>query len=255
MYLYLYDSFLNEKKYSSLLAKIETRLTDLSIGGKIFRLSPLRNISELIRDEISNGVKTVVAVGNDKTFGQIINIAARYNITMGIIPVGPENKIAHLLGINSPEEACNVLASRMVERVDLGKANDTFFLSNLTLSSGQVTIECEDQYRLTPQTQDLVSICNLKPLFVTNLGENPYFNPTDGLLEILVQPLASGFFNFWRKKTTSINNSIIPFKKIFIKSSQSVPVFTDGQKVLKTPVQIEIVPKKLRIIIGKNRLF
>ncbi len=254
MYLYLYDSFLNEKKYGSLLAKIETRLTDLGIGGKIFRLSPLRNINELINDEIKSGIKTVVVVGNDKAFGQIINVAARHNVTLGIIPVGPENKMAQLLGIDSAEEACNVLAGRIVEKVDLGKANDTFFLSNVTLSSGSVTIECEDQYRLMPQTQDQVSICNLKPLFATNFAQEGYFNPKDGLLEILVQPLTLGFFNSWRK-VTPLNNSIIPFKKIFIKSSQSVPVFTDGQKVLKTPVQIEIVPKKLRLVVGKNRRF
>ncbi|NUM25936.1 MAG: hypothetical protein HUU49_04990 [Candidatus Buchananbacteria bacterium] len=254
MYLYLYDSFLNEKRYGSLVAKIETRLTDLGVGGKIFRLSPLRNIEELLRDEVKNGIKTVVAVGNDKTVSQVINVAARFNITMGIIPVGPDNKIAQMLGIPSPEEACNILAGRIVERIDLGKANDTFFLSSITLSSEGVTIECEDQYRLTTQAQDQVSICNFKPLLASNLGQTNYFNPKDGLLEILVQPIASGFFNFF-KKTTSLNSSIIPFKKIFIRSSQSVPIFTDGQKVLKTPVQIEIVPKKLQIIVGKNRLF
>jgi diacylglycerol kinase family enzyme len=254
MYLYLYDSFLNQKRYGSLLAKIETRLTDLGIGGKIFRLSPLRNIEELLHDEVKNGVKAVVAVGNDKTFTQIINVAAKLDVTLGIIPVGPENKIAQTLGINSSENACNILASRIVEKVDLGKANDTFFLSNITISSGNVTIECEDKYSLTPQSQDQVSICNLKPFFASNMKKTKYFNPKDGFLEILVQPLASGFLNIF-KKTTSINNSIVPFKKVSIRSRESIPVYTDGQKVLKTPVKIEIIPKKLQLVVGKGRMF
>src|SRR5680860_565172 len=104
MYLYLYDPSLNNKKYSSLLAKIETRLTDLGIGGKIFRLSPLRNTSELLNDEVRNGIKTIVVVGSDKTITDVVNLAAKLEITLGIIPVGPDNKIAQVLGINSPEK-------------------------------------------------------------------------------------------------------------------------------------------------------
>lgn len=250
MYLYIYDSFLNDKKYSSLLAKIETRLTDLGIGGKIFRLSPLRNMTELLNDEVKNGAKTVVVVGNDKTFTQIINFAAQFDITLGFIPVGPDNKIAKILGINSSDEACNILSSRKIEKVDLGKANNTYFLSDITIEKGEVTIECENKFAITPERQDQVTIYNLRPMFAAKWGQEKVFNPKDGQLEVLIQPLAKGFF-----KKTSGQNSLIPFKKVFIKSRGSLPVYTDGQKILKTPVKVEIVPDKLKIIVGKDRLF
>lgn len=253
MYLYLYDSFLNNKKYNRLIAKIETRLTDLGIGGKIFRLSPLRNITELLNDEVRNGIKTVVVVGNDKTFSQIVNLAAQLNITIGLIPIGPENKIAQILGIPAPEIACDVLAARITEKIDLGKINDTYFLSNITLSGDQVTLECENKYKVTPRKQNQIRICNLRPLLALEGGPTKYFNPQDGFLEILIQPIASSFFNIFKKAFQL--NSVIPFKKLTIRSKGSVPVTTDGQKVLKTPVRIEIVPKKLKIIVGKNRLF
>ena len=113
MYLYLYDSFLNHKKYSNTLARLETRLTDLGIGGKIFRLSPLRDIDQLLNDEAKNGIKTVIVVGNDKTFCDIVNIAAKLDVTLGLVPVGPDNKIARALGISSSDEACNVIAARI----------------------------------------------------------------------------------------------------------------------------------------------
>jgi diacylglycerol kinase family enzyme len=254
MYLYLYDSSLNNKKYSRLLAKIETRLTDLGIGGKIFRLSPLRNVKELLSDEVRNGIKTVVVVGNDKTITQIINVAAKLNVTLGVIPVGPENKIAQILGIPTPEDACNVLAARKIEKVDLGKVNNTYFLSTITISSGKLTLECESKYKIKPRNKDQVSICNLRPLFAADWGQTSYFDPQDGLLEILVQPIASGVSQIFRK-SVDLKNTIIPFKKLAIRSQSSLPVVTDGQKVLKTPVRIEIVPKKLKIIVGKNRLF
>jgi diacylglycerol kinase family enzyme len=253
MYLYLYDSFLNDKKYNRLLAKIETRLTDLGIGGKIFRLSPLRNIDELLTDEVKNGVKTIIIVGNDKTFGQIIDSAAKLDVPLGLIPIGSENKIAQLLGIPREEEACNTVAARIVKRIDLGMANNTYFLSSLVISGEKLTIECESKYKVTPKIKNQVSICNLKPLFALDIGPK-YFNPQDGFLEILIQPITTGFFQFFRK-ANNLKNSIIPFKKISIHSKDSIPVTTDGKKILKTPVRIEIVPKKLKIIVGKKRMF
>ncbi|MBI3291090.1 hypothetical protein HYZ76_02295 [Candidatus Falkowbacteria bacterium] len=254
MYLYLYDSFLNNKKYNNLLAKTETRLTDLGIGGKIFRLSPLRNVTELLHDELKTGAKTIVVVGNDKTFNQIINIAAKLNVTVGIIPIGPDNKIARILGIGSSEEACNVLSSRIIEKVDLGRANGTYFLSNIMVSNGEITIECENKYRVTPKIKNQVRVCNLRPISAAQGVLGGYFNPTDGLLEVFIQPVASGLGHIF-KRSVQFKESVIPSKKILIRSKDSISVLTDGQKVLKTPVEVEIIPKKLKIIVGKNRLF
>lgn len=249
MYLYLYDSFLNNKKYGKLLAKIETRLTDLGVGGKIFRLSPLRNTTELLNDEVKNGVKTVVVVGNDKSFTEVINVATKLDVTLGIIPVGSGNTIAKMLGVNSPDEACNIIAARIVEKMDLGKANGIYFLSSISVTVGQVTIECENKFRLKPQSQDQITICNLKPAHA-QAGQEGHFNPRDGMLEVLVQPASRGLF---RKQAAQ--QSVVPFKELAIRSRESLPVTTDGKKVLKTPVQVKIIPKKLRVIVGKGRMF
>jgi len=253
MHLYLYDSFLNDKKYTNLLARIETRLTDLGIGGKIYRLSPLRNLAELLADETRGGAQTVVVVGNDKTFSQVINVAAKYDVTMGLIPVGGENKIAQTLGLGNPFDACNTVAARIIEKVDLGKVNDTYFLTNIIVTGGRPMLECEGHYHLTPQTGDQVSICNLKPLFASNLGQINYFNPQDGYLEILVQPPRLGFWQSFNK--SAVTQSIIPIKKLTIKGKNAISIITDGQKVLKPPVAVEVVPKKLKVIVGKGRLF
>lgn len=253
MYLYLYDSFLSNKKFSNTLARIETRLTDLGIGGKICRLSPLRNVRELLAEEIRNGVKTVVVVGNDKTLSQVINIVTQHNITVGLIPIGPNNAVAQILGIPTGVEACDVLAARIVEKIDLGKINNFYFLSGIKVDNGQVTLECESQYKVIPQkNNNLIGIYNLRPLLTTNLSQSSYFNPKDGFLEIFIQPLASGFFKFFKK---DLKRSIIPFKRLVIKSKESTSVITDGQQVLKTPVKIEIIPKKLKLIVGKKRMF
>jgi len=237
-----------------LLAKTETRLTDLGIGGKIFRLSPLRNVAELINDEIRSGVKTIVIVGNDKTLNQIINLAVKFEITIGLIPVGEDNKIAKALGIASPEEACNILSSRKIERLDLGKANDVYFISEIAVSSGAVTIECENKFKVNTKAKDLVKICNLSPLSAPAEQSAGGFNPQDGVLEIMIHPLKADFWQFL-KKGDKADKSVIPFKKAAIKSKIPLTVATDGQKILKTPVAVEVLPKKLRFIVGKNRIF
>jgi len=138
-----------------------------------------------------------------------------------------------------------------------GKGGKVDILStggNITVESGAVTLECESKYQVTPRQKDQVSICNLRPLFAAHWGQTNYFDPQDGNLEILVQPIASGFGQIFRK-ASNLKNSIIPFKKMTIRSKDSLPVVTDGQKILKTPVKIEIAPKKLKLVVGKNRMF
>ena len=102
MNIFIYDSFLNQKKYNSLLARLETRITDLELNGKIFRLSPTINVQEIINNELKRGAKTIIAVGNNKLVNQVINSLAGSDIPLGIIPIGEDNNdIAKSLGIES----------------------------------------------------------------------------------------------------------------------------------------------------------
>ena len=87
MYLYIYDSFLNHKKYTDLLTKIEKRITDLGIKGKVAKLSVLKNMKELILDGVREGVQTVVVIGNSQSFTKVINIVANLDVTLALIPV------------------------------------------------------------------------------------------------------------------------------------------------------------------------
>ena len=122
MYFYIYDQFVQEKKYQSLLAKIENRLTDLEIQGKIGRLTLLNNSEDLIKKAVADGANTIVAVGDDYTVGKIIDVIAYFpNVCLGIIPIGSHLKIARTLGISNGIEACNILASRIIKKIDLGK--------------------------------------------------------------------------------------------------------------------------------------
>ena len=247
MYLYIYDSFLNDKKYADLLIKIEKRLTDLGIKGKIARLSVLKNMKELITDGAKEGIHTVVAIGNAQTFAKVINIVADLDLTLGLIPVDNNNVIAKILGIPPKELACEVLASRIIKKIDLGKINNHYFINTAEIENGDVVIEYND-FKVEPTTKkNKITLYN----FATN--ENlSLSSPIDGTLEAVITPIKSGLFG-----SKKITETILPFTKIKIGSNQEdqVSILTDQQIIMKTPAEISVAPQKLKVIVGSERNF
>jgi len=244
MYLYIYDSFLNNKKYSALLVKVEKRVTDLGIKGRVARLSVLKNMKELITDGIKEGVETVVVIGDTKTFSKVINIVADLNITLGLIPVNNDNKIAKLLGIPPGSLACDVLASRIIKRLDLGKVNKYYFIRKAYIKNGSVEIDYGN-FKIMPTTEE-------NNINFFNFSDNSNFNPVDGVLETVITPIKSTFFG---KKL--VKSTVFPFQNIKINSAsdEQAAVLIDEQVIVKTPVKIKASPKKLKVIVGSERRF
>lgn len=250
MFCYLYDAFLRDRKYQTQLAKIESRLFELGIQGKSEKLTILKSMRDLAEAAIKRGADTLIVVGDDQTVSKLIGLIAQYDVVLGIIPLGKDLRIAEYLGIPEGVKACDTLSTRIVERIDLGKANETFFLSFLEVAAAKELFLDFDggAYSLeTGSTPHTVSVYNFGML-----GKDP----RDGLLEIVVRPAEreqkkSGF-----RKRHERNVTILPMKKVRVKSfASSVPVHADGQTVLKTPVTVTVVPKKLRVIVGKDRGF
>jgi diacylglycerol kinase family enzyme len=246
MYLYIYDSVVSNQKYASLVTAIERRVTDLGIGGKIARLTILKNIKELVGDAVKNGVTTIIAVGDDQTFAKVINSVATLDVVLGFIPIESSSAIARTLGIPSRESACDVIAARIVKKLDLGKINNYYFLNAAEITNAKVRITCEG-YSIAPMTElNTVRICN-----IGTAGEYSA-NPMDGSLEAVITPIHSG----WLSKKP-LQATVVPFTKIRIESMDDEPVtiMTDEQIILKTPADVEVAPSQLRVIVGSNRMF
>lgn len=256
MYYYIYDSFLNDKKYQTALAKIENRLTDLGINGRIGRLSLLKNINELIEDEIKRGVDTVVAVGNDKTVNQVINvIASKGNVTLGIIPIGDKNKMAELLGIPSEEKACDILSARKTEKLDIGRIDRKYcFLSGAIIPSQGVTLYFDQGFNVSPIDQEgYISIYNFFCPMKAN-QKSYCTDPQNGLLEIAVEGQPDkGFIKKLKEK--EITPSVFPTKQVTLDSKKNTPIIVDCEVVASTPAIIRVIPQRLRTIVGKERIF
>ena len=247
MYLYIYDAFLSQPKYASFLAGVERRVTDLDIKGKIARLNILKNTKELITDAVKAGVTTVVAIGDDQTFAKIINVIAPLQVTLGLIPAENNSKIARVLGVPPREPACDVLAARIIKRLDLGIINNYYFLNTAEITNAKISIDC-DTYSVEPTTaMNVVRICN-----VGAFGGEVYSNPTDGILEAVITPIQQRWFS-----KHSLKPTILPFKKIRINAEDEdgASILTDEQVILKTPADVRIAPGQLKVIVGSNRMF
>jgi len=242
MYFYIYDEILSQQKYANAIADIETRLTDLELQGRIGRLGPLKSAKEMVKQAIRGGVNTVVAVGTDRTITETVNAIAGTDLTMGIIPVGGESRIARLLGIPEGEEATAILAARKVEIVDLGKISNLYFLTSTEITiNAPITLECDDKYTLRAPAEGSTV------LTVANLDTGTHCQ--DGYLEAFIQSSKRQ----WFKK--NIQYSTVSFKKGKIITNNTAHALVENTYQVKLPTTISIIPKILKIIVGKDRAF
>lgn len=257
MYFYFYDKFVQEKKYEVTRAKIETRLIELGINGRIEKLALFKNTRELIEDGIKKGAHTVVAVGDDATLCRVVTVAAAYKVMVGYIPIVAGSRFGSMLGIPVAEGACEVLAKRLYRTIDLGKINQVFFLGAVELSARTaVQLWCDDNYRvaLVQQTNELL-VLNLGDIVGGGVnGKSARLaRGTDGKLEVVILPQVPK--KFWR--ACEEQASVLLVKKIRINSADnsnpSVEIIADNITKFRMPCTIEIVPKKIKLIVGKQR--
>lgn len=247
MNIYIYDDYLNKSKYSRVLNRVEIRLTDLGLNGKIIRLGAIKNIRDVIQNEIKNGAKTIVAVGNNQTVNKIIGSVIdnelygffQKNILFSIIPIGGDNSIADSLGIKKEEEACNILLARRVKKIDIGLVNNYYFLNKATIESQGSIIDINNEYVIESKEKGIISVFNLKSS--ANDDKNIKVNPIDGKLDIYI-------------KNKGKDLSLLSVNKLKISNPQYQLILDDIIEV-KTPADINIIAGKLNVIVGKDRSF
>lgn len=251
MHVYIYDSFLSQRKFHSTLAKIETRLTDLGLNGKVVRLGLIKNTKEIIENEVRRGAKTIIAVGDDQLISEAVSGVAGTSIPFGAIPINTgQNRIAGALGINSTEEACNILSARRIEKLDLGIINNSFFLSGLSITNNGTIIQINQDYSVEPLEDGRVQIINL-PLKGMELPENFTFNPQDGNMELVIKIKKGGGF----LKTKEAEQGVFTVQLLTIFNKKNHPVLADDSREITTPAEVGILKSGLNVIVGKNRNF
>lgn len=285
MYYYIINPASGNGKINKVQDKLKTRLKELGILGEFQKSIGKEDIEKLVEIGLGKGYKTIVAVGGDGTINEIINAIKDRRVTLGIIPLGNSNELAHILGIPDWQSACNVLAARKTEIIDLGKVGDKLFVTNITLGKDPLSSN-------EAQKTGLLS----KVTFLKKLSKGAYGNMR---IKMAFQEgfeleadcsnviVSSGkFYNFIKSKKPFNDNSLdvllvskIPIgkairyatnkdgkidynyfsffrtKSVQIETKKPEEVFADGQKIAKTPIVAEVSQRKLRVIVSRERKF
>lgn len=244
MHVFFYDPVLANQKHSVLLAKIETKITDLGLGGKIIRLNLLHNLEKAITDEAKPG-QTLIFIGTDNLLNQALPILAKKELTVGHIPIGSKQVLAGALGIPGPLEACEILAARRIVRLDLAMANKFAFLTELTIKSNHCSVDVGPQINLEITSESLIKLTNLA------LEQSEFdSNPDDQLLELTI--VTKNKASVFKKPTESI--SYFQNSEFYI-SADNTEAVLDLANTVSLPVRIEIIPQAINFIVGKERKF
>jgi|GEM_PF-623791 diacylglycerol kinase family enzyme len=284
MYYYIVDpQKISQKEFERVQNILYSSLSEYRISGEVVRITGLRSVNQLVENAFSHGAKTIVAVGNDNTLTELINaVRGREDVVVGFIPL-VESEIGKILGIKEDiVQAVKTIGLRRIEEIDLGSVNNNLFLTKLNLEQimppahkwfGRWDIRFFRKFLNLPEiTIKFTADEQYKGEFTLISGmivnsqyhkcDNKIADPTDGKLDILLLPKLSSWTS-WRFLNKIIAGcyekipaaSILHVKKLQITSPQGLALKSGTRILSKTPAEIVILPKALKIIVGKDRLF
>ena len=83
---------------------------------------PKEEATPLAKQAVKDGYDIVIAMGGDGTLEAVMRGMVGMKTPMGIIPTGTQNNIAKSLGIPTDmEEACALIASKNIRKLDVGR--------------------------------------------------------------------------------------------------------------------------------------
>ena len=169
-----------------------------------FRISTEQELLDAFLD-IDNSYHHILGAGGDGTINQIINImkAKNLDIPLAILPVGTANDFAKFIGMPSDiGEACEKILNGSIQDIDLGKANDRYFIN--VFSFGLFT----DISQKTPT--HLKNLFGKLAYYLNGIKELPSFKKLDIKVtsdEFSYKGNALIFFTFNGKTAGNINIS------------------------------------------------
>src|SRR5258708_7810716 len=131
---------LNQKSGESPFSEVEGSsesyeeiiLAELSVYGikpEVWYTTPEDPGEGLARKAAEEHAELVIAAGGDGTIHAVANGLIGSTSTIGIIPLGTMNNVAHSLNIPfSIAEACAIIAKGDIRAIDVGKINGHIFL-------------------------------------------------------------------------------------------------------------------------------
>ncbi len=281
MYYYILDTLnIPQKEFERQQTELQSLLTEFNINGEMARITPLRTIQDLVETAASRGAKTLIACGTDETFNLMLAAVKDRDFILGFAPFSPNTQLGKILGMTDKLTCAKAIAGRRIEKIDAAKINDNFFISYLELGLGTLTnskigffsalklfagMPAEVKMRIDGQytaTSKMMGALLINTRGTEMCASGSIGNPQDGYLDLLILEKLSRLHATKFKKAIEngcyeliTNSSSIKCKKIEFLEPTNYKIFMNGKEVSKFPVSIELIPGKIKILVGKDRTF
>ena len=238
MNIFLYDEYTD--KYKRKIKKTEEELNKLNLQGKIIYLKNVKNLKEVLLEEINNGAKTIISVGNNLTINNVVNVLANIsrNIPIALIPIGPNNSIAESMGVFNEKDACFILSSRRIENIMLAQANEKYFIENSFIKNNRSRLYINNSFKILTNKPGNIFLYNISP---KKYIKKNLVNPKNELINVYI-------------KTGLKHETHFSSKNLEIKNEKEI-LLLDNSTEVALPAKIKISKKAISFIVGKERYF
>ncbi len=245
MYYFIFD-YPTTKRLADLAKNIEDAVVDSGIAGEIIELNPTKNLDNLLADASQKGYQTLVIVGGAKLVNKTAAKLLRYDMVLGVIPLGEIPTLFEKIKCENWQEAVAALKRRRWEHTPLGHINNT----NIFLTRAKLDLESITKIKIAVKGFELET--EVESAIVTTTankrGENLVTVTSFGPKE------KKGFLkNIFGSKTAEDNKySKFSYPSITIDSEEPISIDVDHLTIGRTPATFSVIPKALRLIVGKK---
>lgn len=254
-------------------------LAEFRVSGEMARVTSIRTIADLVETASERGVKTLIACGTDDTFNIMLAHLKGRDFAVGFVPLTHDSALSKILGIDSLQTAVKTIAARRIEKIDMAQMGEHYFISQAEFGiastkikkmslwerirakkypSHKITIRVDDSYNM-----DIDCLGGTVSNSRASSSKNETIaNPTDGFLDLLVLEKLSKLdvIKYQSDIADGIlenipNTSIIKCKQVEFLNPRGFPITISGKTFAKIPASINIIPRQMRLIVGKNRTF
>ena len=128
----VYNSNAGQSKFSQFLDLVIEKFMQNGLEVIIYRAGENDYLEEFLKDSDKEELYGIVVAGGDGTLNRVVTIMMKYNIKtpLGVIPAGTSNDFAkHINMPNSYLDSIDKILKNNVCGVDVGKANDKYFIN------------------------------------------------------------------------------------------------------------------------------
>lgn len=286
MYYYIVDpQKIDQKSFERVQNQLYSSLAELKISGEMTRVTSLRSMTQLVDSAVERGATTIVAVGHDSTVQEIINAVGEKDVTVGYVPL-ENSEIAEILGAGDVVTACKNLAQRRVEMLDLGRIGNNYFFTKVSINASlesvkprsifdlnkfgelantkpaRIRLNIDEQFRAeTEIVLGLVVNSRAGSRVEEGIGRG-LADPTDGILDILLLPKISSYDAWKFRKEIGAGElekipgcTVMHGRQVRIMGDEDLAMYIGERAAAKSQAVLEALPRKIRMIVGKDRSF